>query len=121
MHIKHLPSGLFPHFDSGFERRPLYPMAGKTITIGCRLDEKGSQVNTVLHWKYDGNAMPDILPSGTRKNDNNQWYYTFIINLPEKLSTIEYWFTADDDNEKVRSQTYVFETLEEVIDRKSVV
>lgn len=115
MHVKHLPSGLFPHFDSGFERRPLYPLAGETITIGCRLDEKEKQVNTVLHWKCCGETMPEIIPSDTRKNDNNQWYYTFIINLPDKPSTIEYWFTADDDNEKVGSKTYVFESLEEVL------
>lgn len=114
MYIKHLPSGLFPHFDSGFERRPLYPEAGETITIGCSLQEKEKQVKNILHWVYDGEAMPDIIPSDTRKNDNNQWYYTFELALPEKPSTIRYWFTAEDDDEKVESKTYEFELLEKV-------
>ena len=38
MKYKHIPGGLFPHFDCGFERRPLWAEPGAELSIGCRLD-----------------------------------------------------------------------------------
>lgn len=115
MQIKHLPSGLFPHFDSGYERRPLYPKCGETVIIGCRLNGSSKRINTILHWKKDGELMPVMECQDVRSSDNGQWYYTFEVQLPDSLSTIEYWFTATDESESVVSQVYQFETLQEIV------
>ena len=45
MSIKHMPSGLFPHFDSALERRPFFVRAGDRVKFGCRLD--GSEAASV--------------------------------------------------------------------------
>ncbi|MDF2474309.1 MAG: hypothetical protein K0R21_2091, partial [Anaerocolumna sp.] len=115
MQIKHLPSGLFPHFDSGFERRPLYPKCGESVIIGCRLNGPTKKINILLHWKSGSELMPVMECQDARCNDIEQWYYTFTIQLPDSLSTIEYWFTATDESESVVSQVYQFETLQEIV------
>lgn len=119
MYIKHLPSGLFPHFDSGFERRPLYPKAGEVVKIGCRLDGAAKHMPVILRWKVNGNPMPDVVHIDTRAHENSLYYYTFEIPLPDDPATIEYSFAVfEEDGTKecsnTESVTYVFESLHEI-------
>lgn len=106
MSIKHLPCGLFPHFDSGLERRPFLACAGETVLFGCRLDDSAA----------DGVAL--VLDSGERiegrlqsRNDRGQRYFSFSLPTARDMARISYRFLASDGEE---SRTYSFELLETV-------
>lgn len=111
MKIKHMPSGLFPHFDSGIERRPLYPEAGDTVKLGCRLEDGLPDTEVRLEWKMNGTEMPVLQGECTGQNDRGQSYYTFTLCMPESLAQIEYSFLAEDKSGTGRSPEFRFEIL----------
>lgn len=114
MKIVHMPSGLFPHFDSGFERRPLHPQCTDAVDIGCRLQGVSEHVEVVLQWKVDGKAMPDIHSLNRRSNDNDQWYYSFHLPALMRMAAVEYSFIAREDGQVFVSRPYQFEVLREL-------
>lgn len=115
MLFKHMPSGLFPHFNSGLERRPLYPLAGDTVTIGLRLEQCVGDTDAVLIWNSDS-TTPQVTESSSKTwNDNDQCYLTYVIQLPDGLAKIEYKFRAYDSNGFIESCAYSFEILQEIL------
>ncbi len=111
MTVKHMPGGLFPHFDSGLERRPVYPVAGERVCIGCRLDDDLPDAKVSLEWKADGKEMPGIPGICTGHNDKGQRYFTFSIDTPPYCSEIRYFFRVENDSEVYTGSSYVFQTL----------
>lgn len=111
MTIKHMPTGLFPHFDSGLERLPVYPLAGETVCIGCRLEEVLPDANVSLEWKADGIEMPLVQGRCTGSNDQGKRYFSFSIQTPPYCSEIVYSFRVEGNNWVATSSFYSFETL----------
>lgn len=92
MVIKHMPSGLFPHFDSGLERRPYFVKAGEQVEFGCRLD--GSTADSVLLELTDGARtvrVPGIFHSA---NDRGQRYFRFVYRTREEEESLRYRFVT---------------------------
>ena len=50
--IIHLPEGMVPFEDSGFERHPRLPLIGQPVTLGCRLE--GNEEIPFLTLRLDG-------------------------------------------------------------------
>lgn len=66
MAIKHMPSGLFPHFDSALERRPFFVKAGDTVRFGCRLDgSKAASVRLEITDDHGTRSLPERITAPT--------------------------------------------------------
>ena len=103
MGIKHLPCGLFPHFDSGLERRPFLACAGDLIEIGCRLDD--SDAEQVFLELGDGSRLEGKL----RENgDSARRYYRFSVRTTPDMERLTYRFAASDGE---KSPVYAVELL----------
>ena len=109
MAIKHMPSGLFPHFDSGLERRPFFVKAGEQVELGCRLD--GSSEATVQMQIIDSNGIHSIPGEYQSVNDRGQRYFRFTHQTREDDNTFTYRFVTS--NQEV-SQDYECPILHEV-------
>lgn len=94
MAIKHMPSGLFPHFDSALERRPYFVKAGEQIRFGCRLD--GSDAGSV-HMEIADEGGIRIIPGEPHSvNDRGQRYFHFTHQTEENDNTFTYRFVTSD-------------------------
>ena len=104
MGIKHLPCGLYPHFDSGLECRPFPACAGETVEIGCRLDDSHAE------------SVALVLEDGTRLNgartgctDRGQRYFRFSLPTGHDSKSLTYRFLASDGE---KSRPYRLELLQ---------
>lgn len=100
MTIKHMPSGLFPHFDSALERRPFFVRAGEKVSFGCRLD--GSRAVSV-QMEITDDAGTRVIPGEYHSvNDRGQRYFRFTHQTKENDKTFTYRFvTSDQEVSKV--------------------
>lgn len=89
--IQHYPDGLFPHIESGFERKPYFPEIGKLLTLGCRIKKPGRTV----YLSYSFNEKKQTEMKGSYAWDNEQWtYYTFTVKMPLHYCCMDYFFTT---------------------------
>lgn len=95
MTIKHMPSGLFPHFDSALERRPFYVREGDTLKFGCRLD--GSKAESVKMVITDDAGPREIEGVFHSVNDRGQRYFQFTHHTKENDNSFNYRFVTSDD------------------------
>lgn len=95
MVIKHMPSGLFPHFDSGLERRPFFVKAGDKAAFGCRLD--GSEAASVQMEITDSTGTHAVPGKYHSKNDRGQRYFRFEYQTKENDKTFTYRFVTSDN------------------------
>lgn len=110
MSIKHLPSGLFPHFNCGFERRPYLVRMGQTMQLGCRLDE--SSADSVDLEIQDARGCHRIAGNLCGTNDRGQRYYSFIVETEQSGDFITYRFVTSNGDQ---SKEYVCPLLRELI------
>ena len=109
MPIKHMPSGLFPHFDSGLERRPFYVRAGDVIHFGCRLD--GSRASSVKMEITSGTRAIFVPGELQSENDRGQRYYRFTHQTAESDESFCYRFISSDGE---KSRLYKCPVLREL-------
>ena len=109
MSIKHMPSGLFPHFDSALERRPFFVQAGESVRFGCRLDS--SDADSVQLEITDSNGKRVIPGQYHSTNDRGQRYFHFIHQTAENDNTFTYRFVTSDHE---TSKEYECPVLREV-------
>lgn len=107
--IKHIPSGLFPHFDSGIERRPYFVKTGDRVTIGCRLDDSGA---ADVYMEVSGpGGKQEIKGVHHSTNDRGQRYFRFVYQAGEDDTIFSYRFAASDGES---SQLYECPVLQEI-------
>ena len=106
MNIKHVPAGLHPYFDSGYERRPYWPEPGQKIAIGCRLDNFLPSTEPVLHWTCGEES--GVL-NGIRHSD--PCCFTFTLLIPQKMGELMYHFEASQGADIVVSPNYTMNTI----------
>lgn len=94
MTIKHMPSGLFPHFDSALERRPFFVRGGDMVSFGCRLD--GSKASAVFMELSDANGTRVVEGTYHSANDRGQRYYHFTHQTNENDTAFTYRFVTSD-------------------------
>lgn len=94
MSIKHMPSGLFPHFDSALERRPFFVRAGDRVKFGCRLD--GSEAASVGLEITDDTGTVTVPGVYCSRNDRGQRYFSFSYDVKEDGRTFTYRFVTSD-------------------------
>ncbi len=109
MTIKHMPSGLFPHFDSALERRPFFLKEGDAVAFGCRLD--GSQADTVQMELVDSRGMRMIPGMYHSVNDRGQRYFRFLHQTKRGDTAFTYRFITSDQEV---SKTYHCPVLREI-------
>lgn len=109
MKIKHMPSGLFPHFDSGMERRPYFVRAGDRVVIGCRLDDGGADE---IYMEVSGGSGVRLV-KGTchSSNDRGQRYFRFDYQVEQGSTAFSYRFVGSDGGS---SQRYECPVLREI-------
>lgn len=108
MGIKHMPSGLFPHFDSGLERIPYLVRTGDTVDIGCRLDDSVAEAVTLL--VQDGEMQYSVSGVHHSTNDRGQRYFRFSFS--PQGGTVCYQFATSDEE---KSKKYTFPVLHEKV------
>ena len=92
MSIKHMPSGLFPHFDSALERRPFFVKAGDAVKFGCRLDgSKADSVRLEITDHKGTRTVPGVYHS---VNDRGQRYFQFSYQTEESDKSFTYRFVT---------------------------
>lgn len=88
--IKHNPSGLFPHFDSGIERRPYFVKEGDRVELGCRLDDSNAEsVSMEVTWEGGKALIPGEYHS---TNAVGQRYFRFSFMPRPGTSEFRYRF-----------------------------
>lgn len=92
MMIKHMPSGLFPHFDSALERRPYFVKAGDRVTFGCRLDD--SDADRVWLEITNSNEIRAVAGEYRGANDRNQRYFQFVYQTHREEGSFSYRFVT---------------------------
>ena len=101
MRYKHIPGGLFPHFDCGFERRPYFAEPGGWLNVGCRVDEGAERVALELFseegWRLVAGELADT-------NELGQKYFKFSFTAPETGGEFRYRFVSEKGE---RSECYV--------------
>ncbi|HWQ06406.1 MAG TPA: hypothetical protein VN453_04245, partial [Feifaniaceae bacterium] len=104
MAIKHEPYGLFPHFDSGMERRPFFVAAGSEAVLGCRFDHA---VESSLLSVSCGEEK--IAVKGTLQNtdDRGHQYYRFVLPTEGLCGNVAYSFSGGGEE----SRNYSFDLL----------
>ena len=109
MTIKHMPSGLFPHFDSALERRPFFVQEGDCVTIGCRLDDSHA---TSMHMVVLDKRGKQIIPGTPHSvNDRGQRYFHFSYQTKCGDTSFNYYFITSDQE---RSKEYYCPVLREL-------
>ncbi|HHW94272.1 MAG TPA: hypothetical protein GX734_07205 [Clostridiaceae bacterium] len=94
MNVVHVPSGLFPHVESGFERTPFLVVAGDSIVVGCRLD--GGDAESVQMEVRDSRGTHQISGELVRTDDRNRRYYRFFYKTDAKGDAFTYRFLVGD-------------------------
>lgn len=100
MKYKHIPGGLFPHFDCGFERRPFWVEPGEKVVLGCRLDEGAERL--ALEVSYAGESHM-FEGEHLQTNDLGQKYFSFCVAAPDSGSGFDYRFVTETGE---KSKTY---------------
>lgn len=109
MKIKHMPSGLFPHFDSGMERRPYYVREGDEVVIGCRIDDS---MAAEVYMEVSDRAGTRMLKGMCHSiNDRGQRYFRFHYHTEPGDTTFSYRFVTSDHES---SQIYECPILQEI-------
>ncbi|MEG1875862.1 MAG: hypothetical protein RR185_09895, partial [Angelakisella sp.] len=115
MKIKHMPNGLFPNEDSGFERKPLFPLAGQTVQLDCRLSDAPPNTQLRLHLSENGKPLAELQSSAPVFCKENHAFYSFSLVLPPTLTCIEYYFAGDDGKGNTTATgSYRLETMREL-------
>ena len=119
MSVKHMPSGLFPHFDSALERRPFFVRAGDVVTFGCQLDgSKADSVRLEITDHTGTRTVPGVYHS---VNDRGQQYFQFSYQTKESDKSFTYRFvTSGGEASKVYECPVLRElTLQPVIAKQA--
>lgn len=95
--LKHLPEGLTPFQDCGFDRKPHLPLAGEGVQVFCRTEEQPS-----LHLCVNGGER---LLSPTQLDDR---HWRFDLGAFQYGDEVSYRFSGD-------SRVFAFEPLREAI------
>ena len=114
MIIKHLPSGLFPHFDSCFERTPYEPMVNQSIQIDCRIDEGMPEATVALDWSVDGEKKESIVGQRLYREGDKRIFYRFILEPFADCHSISYAIVGKLGGATVRTKDYHFDVLRQV-------
>lgn len=80
--IKHLPEGLTPYADCGFERTPTWPLAGEAVSVACRSEAEPALLLTV-------NGRPMSPPKPRRVGDR---FWRFELGRFEWGDDVRYRF-----------------------------
>lgn len=100
MKYKHIPGGLFPHFDCGFERRPFWAEPGGNVALGCRLDEGAERLALEVLCAGETHMFEGEL---LNTNDLGQKYFSFSFEIPHSWRSFDYRFVAETGE---KSKTY---------------
>lgn len=95
--MKHLPEGMVPHEDCGFDRRPYAPLVGEPVAI--RVNTEASEP-PALCWAVDGAAQPELRP--VREDDRQ---FRFDLDAFARPCRVTYRFRAGAES----SRTYTFD------------
>ena len=106
MAIKHQPYGLFPHFDSGMERRPYFVTAGSEAALGCRFDKA---VESALLSVSSGETHRSIEGVLQQTDDCGHQYYRFILPTEGLCGKVTYSFSGGNE----ASRSYSFDLLQQ--------
>lgn len=112
MIITHIPSGLFPHMESRFQRRPYYVLPREKVTIGLRIEEVVGELNVNMNWQVSKEAMEQKISPSQVNFEKDVVYVTFEMIIPEKLTAVKYYFTGQDEQEKITSKIYEFDIVQ---------
>ena len=100
--IIHLPEGMVPFEDSGFERHPRLPLIGQPVTLGCRLE--GNEEIPYLILRLDGREERLEARPGAAGG-----LFRFELGAFDRAGEVAYQFTTQQE----ASPWYRFEVLEE--------
>jgi len=114
MLIKHMPSGLFPHFDCGYQRIPCYPEVGEEVYISCRLEGGTPDTRVYLQYSINDIAMPSVIGQLFQKENDDRLYYHFNLGKFEDVDLVEYVISAKEKSSTINTKPYLFAVTQKI-------
>lgn len=114
MLIKHMPSGLFPHFDCGYQRTPCYPEVGEEVYVCCRLEDGASDTGVWLQCRINDIETAPIQGQPFQKENDDRLYFKFNLGKFYDIDLVEYIIFAMQSGDTVYSKPYHFAVTQRI-------
>lgn len=114
MKIKHLPCGLTPYYDCGYQRTPYYPHKNEIINICCRVDDMMENASVFMEWTLDGVRQKKIEGKRFYKDNDNRAFFSFTVGPFSEPVHITYKIFAKAPGDETSTREYSFDILNQV-------
>ena len=114
MLIKHLPCGLSPYYDCGYQRIPHYPLKNEKVQINCRIEHLHKKSDVFMVWTLDGVEQEKIKGSRFSKDNDDRAYFSFTLGPFPKSVHVTYKIMARSSEAEVSTREYSFDVLTRV-------
>ena len=113
MQLTHMPCGVTPFADFGYQRYPVNPVLGDEVSLGLMIERAEGEVTAKLTWEKHGVNMPALFGKRASCSDDGRLLYVFDLGRMEGLHTVSYRFTATDDTGSVTTKPFGFKVLKQ--------
>jgi alpha-D-xyloside xylohydrolase len=113
MKLTHMPYGITPFADFGYERYPVNPLLGDEVSVGLMIEGAKGEVIAQLSCELDGVSMPSQVGRRVSSPDDGRLLYVFSLGKMEGLHDVTYRFTATDEEGSVTTKSFGFRVLSE--------
>ena len=114
MIIKHLPCGLSPYYDCGYQRTPHYPLINEKVEISCRIDRLPENADVFMQWTLDGIEQERIKGNRFSKENDNRSYFSFNLGPFIQPVHVSYKIIAKANDAEISTKEYSFDVLTRV-------
>lgn len=111
MQIKHVPPGLGPVRDCGYQRIPYRPRKGDPVLVQIKVEDAQGQVSGRLEWEQDGRVMPVVEGRAALGPAEDARYLAFDMGPFSQQTQIRYRFVVEDEDGVDTSPFYAFDVL----------
>lgn len=113
MQIKHVPIGLEPIQDCGFQRTPFLPRLGEGVQVQIKVEGARGKATSRLEWEVDGTAMPAIPGLPVKGKDSEVQYFAFTLGPFSSLAEVRYRFVVKDAGGEEATPDYRFSVVKQ--------
>ncbi len=113
MNIKHLPNSSNPYEACGYSRIPERPVAGESILVYCRIEDKDKEASSpILELAVNGTIRKSLIGSYI-KSDAKGDYYSFTLGTYCTGDSIKYRIRCGEGEEQCTTSLFDFDIFEQ--------
>jgi len=111
MLIKHLPCGLSPYYDCGYQRTPHYPLKNEKVEINCRIEHLPENADVFIQWTLDGMEQERIKGTRFSRENDDRAYFSFNLGPFDQPVHVTYKIIAKASDAEISTKDYSFDVL----------